>query len=390
MTQFNPDPFLGELLVVDDTLINLQVLTGLLQAHGYRVRGAVNGELALGAVAQQAPDLILLDIKMPKMDGYEVCQALKENPATHDIPVIFISALNDPLDKVKAFESGGVDYVSKPFDELEVLARVKTHLQLYAFQQHLEAEVARRTRNWREAHAAMEKALAAKQEFLSLMSHEFRTPLNGILGMSRMLKRELEGRHREYAELIERSGWRLFKLVDNLLKVVQVGKIDSSPDSPSPPLDVKLLCRLMLESVTRLAEPKRITTDLQAENLPLLNTPLSSSRLSQIIGNLLDNAIKFTPEGGQIGIQAYYSSEDKQLIIMVWDTGPGISIADQDRIFEPFVQLDSLRSRRHEGPGLGLTLARNLAELHGGRIMLSDRQGGGSLFLVRLPAYLAE
>jgi putative two-component system response regulator len=131
----------ADILVVDDTLANLQLLANILKEDGYKVRPAINGNLALRAVAQKKPDLILLDIKMPEMDGYQVCQALKDNPATKDIPVIFISALSDTNDKVRAFETGGVDYLTKPFQFEEVKARVATHLQLKDYQENLEAKI---------------------------------------------------------------------------------------------------------------------------------------------------------------------------------------------------------------------------------------------------------
>jgi putative two-component system response regulator len=131
----------ADILVVDDTLANLQLLANILKEDGYKVRPAINGSLALRAVAQKKPDLILLDIKMPDMDGYQVCQALKANPATKDIPVIFISALSDANDKVRAFSMGGVDYLTKPFQFEEVKARVATHLQLKDYQDNLEAKI---------------------------------------------------------------------------------------------------------------------------------------------------------------------------------------------------------------------------------------------------------
>jgi putative two-component system response regulator len=131
----------ADILIVDDTLANLQLLANILKEDGYKVRPAINGNLALRAVAQKKPDLILLDIKMPEMDGYQVCQTLKENPATHDIPVIFISALSDANDKVRAFSMGGVDYLTKPFQFEEVKARVATHLQLKDYQENLESKI---------------------------------------------------------------------------------------------------------------------------------------------------------------------------------------------------------------------------------------------------------
>lgn len=131
----------ADILIVDDTLANLQLLANILKEDGYKVRPAINGNLALRAVAQKKPDLILLDIKMPEMDGYQVCQTLKENPDTHDIPVIFISALSDANDKVRAFSMGGVDYLTKPFQFEEVKARVATHLQLRDYQENLETKI---------------------------------------------------------------------------------------------------------------------------------------------------------------------------------------------------------------------------------------------------------
>lgn len=375
------------ILIVDDNTDNLAVLGQLLEYAGYKVRPANSGKLALMSLQQDPADLILLDVRMPNMNGYEVCRALKENPKTSNIPVIFLSALSEAADKIEAFESGGVDYVSKPFNEAEVLARVKTHLQLHKLQRHLEAEVMRRTIDLSEANAGLEKALAAKGEFLSLMRHEFRTPLNGILGMVDMLKEEASNEQREYVEIIEISGWRLFKLVDDILLMTEASTPDFSLTArPPEPLQLKQLCQTILDDIKVLVEQKHITTDLQAENIPLLNTPLSTSRLRHIIDNLLDNAIKFTPEKGQIGIQVHYLADCQQLLIKVWDTGSGIPLKDRDRIFEPFVQLEPLLSRRHEGPGLGLTLARNLVRLHGGNIAVMNRQEGGSIFQVTIPA----
>jgi signal transduction histidine kinase len=385
------------ILIVDDTPENLDVLRQLLEDAGFRVRPADSGALALASLQRSPADLILLDIRMPNMDGYEVCRRLKADAATCDIPVIFLSALNDPLDKLKAFESGGVDYVSKPFDALEVLARVRTHLRLrelqQSLQQHnelLESEVARRTASLSEANAALEKALAAKRDFLSLMSHEFRTPLNGILGIASLLKSTLNGNQREYVEMLEHSGWHLLKLIENILQAAQQGW-SSAPQENSPAaLELDNFCRVMLQSVSALAEKKRIGMELQAKNLPRLALPMNSGRLGQILGNLLDNAIKFTPEGGQVGIEADYLADVEMLSLAVWDTGPGIPLDDRERIFQPFVQLEPLMSRRHEGAGLGLTLARNLAQLHGGFITVQGQAGAGSVFQLNLPARNAE
>jgi signal transduction histidine kinase len=378
------------ILIIDDNPDNLSVLETILRKAGYQVRAADSGQLALTSLRYHSVDLILLDIRMPNMDGYEICKALKKNPDTVNIPVVFLSALNEPLDKIKAFESGGVDYISKPFNHLEVLARVKTHLQLYSLQQHLEKEVARRTESLIEANAGLEKALQAKQEFLALMSHEFRTPLNGILGMTQVLMATEEGEQREYIQVIEESGLDLLKLVNDILQLAQGGYIDLNQKQETQTLDIKQLCEATLSAVISLAQQKHIDIYLQADNIPHLQLALTASRLSQIVSNLLDNAVKFTPEQGQVGIKVDYV-DNENLFIDVWDSAEVISTQDKQKIFEPFVQLQPLLSRHNEGPGLGLTLANNLVKLHGGKIVVMEREGGrGNIFEVMLPAVVAQ
>ncbi|HEY9607810.1 response regulator, partial [Allocoleopsis sp.] len=174
----------GNILIVDDTPENLQILSATLSEKGYKVRGVVKGQMALRAARSAPPDLILLDIRMPEMDGYEVCEQLKADPKTSEIPIIFISALDEVLDKVKAFAAGGVDYITKPFQVAEVLARVEHQLtirrlsnQLQEQNQQLQQEIQERLK----AEKAAEAASKAKTEFLANMSHELRTPLNAIL-----------------------------------------------------------------------------------------------------------------------------------------------------------------------------------------------------------------
>ncbi len=382
------------ILIVDDNPINLSVLRQLLENAGYNVRPANSGKLALAALEYETVDLILLDIRMPNMDGYEVCQTLKSKSFTQDIPVIFISALSEAEDKAKGFECGCLDYISKPFHDVEVLARVKTHLQLYHLQRELkdynaklEAEVKHRTTSLRESNEGLRTALAAKQDFLMLMNHEFRPPLNGILGMSAMLKERLEGRLREYCEMIEESGWRLFKLVDDILTVVQHGDIRA--DKESNTVDIQALFNSIVSSEAAKIEEKQLQIEMALNDRELcaLETPFNVSRLRHILDNVFDNALKFTPSNGQIKIDVQYMGQDvNQLFIHISDTGPGIPEAARQRIFEPFFQVDPILSRHHEGPGLGLTIVRNLLELHGGKIEAFNHEGGGAVFNITLPA----
>ncbi len=180
-------PLAGDVLIVDDTPANLRLLYGMLGEQGYKVRLSPNGKLALMNAQAVPPDLILLDINMPGLSGYEVCEQLKADPRTRDIPVIFISALDQTEDKVKAFTLGGVDYVTKPFQVEEVLARVETHLALYTLQRQLAAANA----ELQEANAELEASNADLQAFAHTVAHDLKSPLGIILGYSVLLELDL-------------------------------------------------------------------------------------------------------------------------------------------------------------------------------------------------------
>lgn len=185
----------GNILIVDDTPENLQVLSATLSERGYKVRGVINGKMAVRAARSAPPDLILLDIRMPDSNGYQVCEELKADAQTSKIPVIFISALDEVLDKVKAFQVGGEDYITKPFQVEEVVARVEHQLTIQRLQKQLIQQNEQLQKEIVERKKAQESAAAAskaKSEFLANMSHELRTPLNGILGYSELLREEAE------------------------------------------------------------------------------------------------------------------------------------------------------------------------------------------------------
>ena len=212
------------ILIVDDTPDNLRLLTGMLLKRGYRPRPVPNGALALQAARTEPPDMILLDIHMPVMNGYEVCRQLKMDETLKDIPVIFISALNETIDKVKAFSVGGVDYVTKPFQFEEVEARVKTHLKLRELQRELQKQnlnlenlVTQRTRELEDAFARLKRFDRIKSDFLDMISHEVRTPLNGILNIAEFAfdLAPSSAERNELWELFEGSRNRMYRLLDD-------------------------------------------------------------------------------------------------------------------------------------------------------------------------------
>ncbi|MCP4630102.1 MAG: response regulator, partial [bacterium] len=195
------DVFQGNILVVDDTPANLRLLAGILTDQGYTVRPVPNGKLALwGARGKTPPDLILLDIMMPGMDGYEVCQQLKADERTRDIPVIFLSALDDVLDKIKAFSVGGVDYITKPFEDQEVLARVQTHLELKHAREKL-----------KQQNLELIEAARLREDIERITRHDLKTPLNAIIGFPGLIiaKEKLSDKSVGYLKIIEKSGYRM-------------------------------------------------------------------------------------------------------------------------------------------------------------------------------------
>ena len=395
------------ILVVDDTPDNLSLMSNLLKDK-YQVRIANGGEKALKIAASNSPpDLILLDIMMPGMDGYEVCERLKHDPKTSNIPVIFLTAKAEIMDEQMGLERGAVDYITKPISPPIIMARVKNHLALKAASdflrdqnQFLELEVAKRTKEViasREIalrNQQLEEAGRMKSEFLANMSHELRTPLNAIIGFSEMLGDGLLGdlspQQKEAVNDIFSSGSHLLSLINDILDLskVEAGKMTLELEA----LEVTALVQASLQVVREQALKHRLR--LIADIAPGLGTvQLDERKLKQILYNLLSNAVKFTPDGGEVRVSVRRIEHQSQpdgpfedsLELAVSDSGIGISAADQARLFQPFTQIDSTLARRYEGTGLGLAMVRRLAELHGGSVALESTPDTGSTFRVWLP-----
>ena len=359
------------ILVVDDTPANLEWLEIILKSADYAVRSLPNGMLGLQSALTEPPDLILLDIKMPGMDGYEVCVQLKADPRTREIPVIFISALRETEDKVRAFAVGGVDYVGKPFEAEEVLARVDTHLRLRALQTGLSA-----------AKERAEAANRAKSTFLANMSHELRTPLNAVLGFAQLIAMDtgLSGKNRGHLDAIRQSGGFLLELINDMLDLakIEAGRFECRAES----WDTQTFFKDLSMMFSARAESQDLFFHYRES--PPLPPVLHSDprRLRQIAVNLLGNALKFTRQGG---IVLHTGFNENKLFLEVTDTGPGIPAEMLEKIFEPFEQAgDSMQKNR--GTGLGLSITRRLAEMMDGTVTVSSTVGTGSTFRAEVSA----
>lgn len=379
----------GLILIVDDTPVNLDAISTVLSDVGYEIAIATSGEKALQLLQRRSPDLILLDIRMPGIDGFETCDRIKANPKTCDIPIIFMTSLIDINNKIKGFNCGAVDYISKPFQEQEILARVKTHIQLRLLTQNLEQQVAQQTASLRIAKEALEKANISKRSFLSTMSTEIRTPIDAMLRLTERLQEQKYGtlnpQQIEELEKIERNGNHLRSLINNTLKLANIEsgqlKLDLNP------IMIEDLCRSCLVAIQPQANKKNIKLTFNIEpNLPMIS--IDECYIRQVVINLLNNAIKFTSVGSvtlSITKGRFTDRENISYIrIAIADTGIGIASENIEQLFQPFVQIHSLLGERHEGNGLGLILAKQIVELHGGQISVYSTENVGSCFTIEL------
>ncbi len=433
MNREKPDTSTDRILVVDDTPANLQLLTKILTQQGYSVFPASDGELALLFVKSTIPDLILLDIRMPGIDGYEVCRRLKADPRTRYIPIIFISILENERDLVKGFQAGGVDYVTKPIKPDEVLARVNTHLQIKHFTLRLEDEIKKRTEELAKTNQllrkeitehekaeeklakyqkhledlvavrtqelskineqltiAKEQALAANQAkslFLANVSHELRTPLNSVLGFSRLLKNssDVTPGQIEYLNIISQSGEYLTNLINN---IIDISKIESGRlQVESVATDLQLIIEEIKSMMDVRAREKilQFTSEIALDMPRYINA--DPDKLRQVLINLIGNAIKFTDKGKVVLRMRIAQWENAQKVILrfeVEDTGPGILQQDQENIFKPFIQLRK-PSSMETGSGLGLAISKQYVELMGGWIRVKSEINKGSIFFLEIP-----
>jgi signal transduction histidine kinase len=362
-------------MIVDDTAANIELLSESL-GDDYELIFATSGADALELIRADKPDLLLLDVMMPGMDGYQLCTLLKGDSATRDIPIIFVTAMCQEEDEIKGLELGAIDYVTKPISPHIVRARVRNHLELKRYRDLLET--------------LSTAADRAKKEFLRSISHELRTPLTPILGMTDLvLTTEEDDDKRKYLSLVQKAAMKLLGIIEDLIETSRFEGDAVHLENTS------FLLRPFLESVVEehVQEAGCKGLELGLSLAPGLPEAVSADQglLRKMLSIVLGNALKFTSRG-EVGLAVRLSEEAPAAMLRfsVSDTGIGIAQQDLGRIFNDFTQSDGTVTRAYPGLGLGLTLARRIAELMGGSIWAEARPGGGSVFRFEIPLLIPE
>lgn len=361
----------NRILVVEDTPSNIQILAAVLKENGYQVSVATNGRQALDVMDRARPALILLDVMMPEMDGFETCQHLKQHAEWSQIPVIFLTARTETADIVRGFELGAVDYVAKPFNTTEVLARVHTHL-----------EMRRQQRQLQENYERLTELERLRDSLVHMVVHDLRSPLLGLSGCLQLLQVDLEEKlEPEQAEDLESAltaAQRLSEMVSSLLDVSRLEAGEMPLDRKA--CDLREVITGAIESLGGLTRNRHVLYDRPDEAVEAYCDPDVTTR---IIANLTANALKFTPASGEVRVSA--AVQPGCVRVNVADTGPGIPPEYRVRIFEKFGQVDGRQEGRKHSTGLGLTFCKLAAEAHGGEIGVDSEVGRGSTFWFTLP-----
>jgi signal transduction histidine kinase len=361
----------GNILIVDDTPANLHLLATLLQKRGCHPRAVPSGKLALQSARHNPPDLVLLDINMPEMDGYEVCTRLKSDETLAEIPVIFISALSETIDKIKAFSVGGVDYITKPFHFEEVEARVRTHLEL-----------TRQRKELRDNYRRLRELEALRDGMSQMIVHDIRSPLTAILGNLELIELcELDKMSPAGCNYVVQGKNAAKMIIELVSDILDVGKMEAGN------MKLKLsLCnpgdlfRNSIAIVESLKGQRQLSLDALGAEMDL---QCDVELINRVLYNLLGNAIKFTTKTGTIrcGVEA----GPKWVKFSISDDGSGIPIEYHKKIFEKYGQVEAYENQRKYSTGLGLTFCKMAVEAHGGQIGLESEVDKGSTFWFILP-----
>lgn len=360
-------------LIVDDVPTNVMLVQAILKKEGYTLITANSGKMALDITNQCYPNLILLDIMMPEMDGYEVLQRLKENPKTNHIPVIIMSALSDMQSVVKGYQLGAVEYVTKPFQREELVKRVAHRFELFSI---------------KRIKADLERTIESRDTLYSVIAHDLRSPLGSLQMMNNailmMVDEQQVGKDvYEMLQMMNKTSEEIFLLLDNLLKWAK-NRLDKQIVFKQI-TDVNGIIDSTAQIYLPVAEQKGITLEIKNMDKELQGF-VDIDMLKTVIRNLVSNALKFSYNGGIVTVDT--QTKENEIVVSVKDTGKGMTNEEIDKLMNQNVNFTTYGTNNEKGSGLGLMLCKDFIKLHNGELRVESEPDKGSTFSFTLPSGL--
>jgi two-component system sensor histidine kinase/response regulator len=369
--EINPSEY--KILIVDDVMSNVLLLKVLLTNEKFAIATASNGRQALEQVEKENPDLVLLDVMMPDMSGFEVAQHLKSNPNTADIPIIFLTALNSTADIVKGFQVGANDFISKPFNKEELIIRVTHQISLVAAKRLILSKT-----------EELQRTIAGRDKLYSVIAHDLRSPMGSIKMVLNMLilnlpSEKIGAEMYELLTMANQTTEDVFSLLDNLLKWTksQIGKLNVV----YPDVDLVEVTDGVIEIFSMVASLKKIRIHEMKPEKMMVNADIDM--LKTVVRNLLSNAIKFSKENSEVLVKM--EEVDGMAVVSVQDYGCGISEEGQKKLLHTDTHFSTFGTNNEEGSGLGLLLCKDFVVKNGGKLWFTSKEGEGSIFSFSIP-----
>lgn len=369
--EINPSEY--KILIVDDVMSNVLLLKVLLTNEKFAIATASNGRQALEQVEKENPDLVLLDVMMPDMSGFEVAQHLKSNPNTADIPIIFLTALNSTADIVKGFQVGANDFISKPFNKEELIIRVTHQISLVAAKRLILSKT-----------EELQRTIAGRDKLYSVIAHDLRSPMGSIKMVLNMLilnlpSEKIGAEMYELLTMANQTTEDVFSLLDNLLKWTksQIGKLNVVYQD----VDLVEVTDGVIEILSMVASLKKIRIHEMKPEKMMVNADIDM--LKTVVRNLLSNAIKFSKENSEVLVKM--EEVDGMAVVSVQDYGCGISEEGQKKLLHTDTHFSTFGTNNEEGSGLGLLLCKDFVVKNGGKLWFTSKEGEGSIFSFSIP-----
>lgn len=371
------------ILIVDDEASNIKLLKAMLKPERYSTYEAADGEQALREVGCLHPDLILLDVMMPGIDGFEVCRRLKQDDATKAIPVVMVTALKGKEHSIKAMEAGADDFLNKPVDRIELLVRVKSLLRIKSYHDEILANY----RQIAQKNQELESLEKAREVLTHMIVHDLNNPITAISGILQVMLKTADLHPPTQLKKLKSCQRYCLEMNEMVQSLLDVNRMEQGKLKPrKKPSDITAWVEEVVEQFTIRASSRKISLHMKKiGHIPCLN--LDSKLLRRVLANLLSNAVRHTPAWGRVAVEVSFLPESSSLRLSVIDTGPGIAPQHQKKVFDKFQQMDLKRAGVKVGAsGLGLTFCKMAVEAHGGKIWIhSDGDGRGTRFVFVIP-----